>query len=144
MDDRPNVDFSQLRAFLFCRKVDRDGDGVTLIGVHDTRFAKHYPVKYEELFLYVSFEALRLEPLQLEVRMRLPNGEVRIMARNSSPLDESLVVTSEIPCAEFSFEAAGRYSFALYANGRLIGVTPLDIVNSLEKFFGPPDQPPRN
>jgi hypothetical protein len=144
VDNRPNVDFSQLRAFLFCRKVVRDDDGVTLVGVHDTRFAKHYPVKYAELFLYVSLEALRLEPLQLEVHMRLPNGEVRIMARSRSSLDESLVVTSEIPCAEFSFEAPGRYSFALYANGRLIGVTPLDIVDSLETFFTPPQRPKRN
>jgi hypothetical protein len=73
----------------------------------------------------------------MELRMRLPSGELRVVARSRTELDESLVVTTEIPFSEVLFEMPGRYSFALYADNKLVGVTPLN-VELLQAFYAEP------
>lgn len=125
----PPVDFSQLRAFLFCRRVDPSPVGMTLVDVHDTRFAATFPATFSDLLVYVSFEAMQAGALQCAILWRAPGEEQGNLLTESvlSVEDPPDVARASIPLSGLSFDRPGRYSFALYVQGALIGASALTI-----------------
>jgi hypothetical protein len=124
---RPNVDFSRLRALLFCREVQNKSSGVTLVDIHDTRLATTFPATFPELCLYLSFEVSRQQPVELELRVHLPDGSVHTVATSTMTPDESRLILSPIDLHTYEFLVPGQHSFAIYADGTLIGASTLTI-----------------
>lgn len=126
---RPIVDYSQLRALLFCREVLEKDSGITLVDVHDTRFSPTFPACFDELTLFISFEALRAEPIHLDLYVTLPDAtERQLVASLDTQVDETLVVIKTLPMAPVEFVRPGTYNFGLYVNQVLIGSTRIEVV----------------
>jgi uncharacterized protein DUF6941 len=122
-----NVDFSQLRAFLFCRGVQQKKTGITLVDIHDTRLTSTFPAAFPELWIYLSFETSRQEEVALELKVRLPNGDMDTVATSSVAPDASRVILAPIDLQQFEFIMPGRHSFAVYADDVLVGCSALTI-----------------
>ena len=123
----PNVDFSQLRAFLFCRRVVDSPGGETLEHIHTTRFSRSFPAKFDDLVLYASFEYLEPQPLHVEILVNEPSGAVTAMYRDRVEADEDRVVHFRLNASRFDFRMPGLHRFALYVDGLLVGTTALEI-----------------
>ena len=120
-------DFSQLRAFVFCREVVFTDDGTNLIHIHDQRFSPSFPTQFEELFLYVSFATEEAGPHHLQLCWRLDNGPVEVLSERAQRVDDTRLVHMRIPC-DWEFPGPGLYSFALFCEGALMGTTSLEIL----------------
>lgn len=126
--DRPRVDFSQLRALVFCRDCRVADSGVTLVDIHDTRLSETFPATFPELWLYVSFETSRPGTLSLELQMTSPsNDRAATIATSVVDVGETRVVISPIDMSQFEFPGPGRYAFTLYADGVLVGCSALTV-----------------
>lgn len=124
---RPAADLSQLRALVFCRECRVAEAGVTLVDIHDTRLSASFPATFPELWLYVSFEAPQAGTVYLELQVLLPSQERMVVATSTVTVGESRVVISPLDLSKFQFPGVGRYSFALYADGQLLGRSALNI-----------------
>lgn len=123
----PNVASTMLRAFVFCREARVQESGVDLVGIHDTRLTQTFPAQFPELSLYLSFKVLRREPVELALRVKLPNGAVHLVATTTVMPDASLVVLSPINLESYEFHMHGPHNFALHADGRLLAWSVLTI-----------------
>ena len=127
---KPPVDFAQLRAFVFCRSVKFEDSGVTVIGIHDNRFAKVYPAQFDELRAYLSFQSLEIRPLACEIfQKKQPDGPMESIGVNYTTPDESGVILTELNFSNVVFPEPGIYSFALYVEGLLIGTSSIAITD---------------
>lgn len=123
-----HADVAQLRALLFCRGISDVQTAPTLYGVHDVRFAEEFPAKCPGLRLYASFETLRRDRIEYELVVRSPVARrQRIVYSGVTEEGRSRVVTFVVDLGNFDFEAAGRYAFALYASGILVGTSTLTL-----------------
>ena len=127
----PELDIARLRALVFCKKFEKKADGITLTGVHDTRFSGSFPVKFDELFLYVSFEVSSPRTVSMLLQFRVNDGSIQDFANSEADIDDDLVVTSPLDLSQWEFTEPGRYSFALYVDGVLVGSTSLTIHNMM-------------
>ena len=124
--NRPNVD-SQLRALVFCRDCRVADSGVTLLDIHDTRLSETFPATFPELWLYVSFETSRPGTVSLELQMMSPAEDRATIATSVVDVGQTRVVISPIDMSQFEFGSPGRYRFALYADGVLVGSSALNV-----------------
>lgn len=127
---KPPVDFSQLRAFVFCREVKFEESGDSVIGIHDNRFAKNYPAQFKELRAYLSFESLEIRPLACEIfQKKLPDGPMESIGVDATIPDDSGIVRTELNFSNVVFPEPGIYRFALYVEGLLIGTSSIEITD---------------
>lgn len=120
-------DFSQLRAFVFCRQIEFTSDGHDLSGIHNLRFARTFPVEFDELQLYASFATEEAGPHRVQLWWRHNDAVPVIRDEQIVDVDETRFVAIRMHCREFLFPAPGVYAFALYCEGALLGTTTLEI-----------------
>ena len=119
-------ELSQLRALVFCREVTFTAEGVDLGAVHDRRFSPTFPVRFEDLVLYASFQTPAAGPHTVQLWWRHNDGEIGLLDETVVRVTNDRVVRLRQPFGR-EFPGPGVYAFALYCEGALIGATSLEV-----------------